>query len=84
MLITDPTLLNKPAIAMLVALVLVIWLENAKKQICSATGWFLLAAYPVLLMAMFCYERRSVTKLCLVDLIAWAAKLTALPTKNRL
>ncbi|MEG4497102.1 hypothetical protein QUB05_07930 [Microcoleus sp. F10-C6] len=53
MLIADATLLNKPAIAMLVALLLVILLATPKKQICRAAGWFLLATYPVLLLTMF-------------------------------
>ncbi len=62
MLITDPTLSNKPAITMLVTLVLVIWLETAKQQISRAAGWFLLAAYPVLLMVMFCCNSDQLKK----------------------
>lgn len=51
--ITDASLLHKPAIAMLAALVLVILLATPKKQISRASGWFLVAAYPVFLLAMF-------------------------------
>ncbi|PPS44925.1 sodium:proton exchanger [Chroococcidiopsis sp. TS-821] len=51
--ITDASLLHKPAIAMLAALVLVILLATPKKQISRASGWFLVAAYPVLLLGIF-------------------------------
>ncbi|PMB12657.1 sodium:proton exchanger [Fischerella thermalis CCMEE 5282] len=51
--ITDATLLHKPAIAMLLALVLVIVLATPTKQITQKAGWFLVGAYPVFLLAMF-------------------------------
>jgi cation:H+ antiporter len=51
--ITDASLLHKPAIAMLAALLLVILLATPKKQISRASGWFLVAAYPVFLLGMF-------------------------------
>ncbi len=53
LVITDATLLHKPAIAMLIALVLVILLATPKKQISQGAGWFLLAAYPVFLLTIF-------------------------------
>lgn len=51
--IVDATLLHQPAIAMLLALVLVIVLATPKQQISQRAGWFLVAAYPVFLTAMF-------------------------------
>ncbi|PLZ35750.1 sodium:proton exchanger, partial [Fischerella thermalis WC542] len=51
--ITDAALLHKPAIAMLLALVLVIVLATPTKQITQKAGWFLVGAYPVFLLAMF-------------------------------
>jgi cation:H+ antiporter len=51
--ITDASLLHKPAIAMLLALVLVIVLAIPKQQISQRAGWFLVAAYPVFLTVMF-------------------------------
>lgn len=51
--IVDATLLHKPAIAMLLSLVLVIVLATPKQQISQRAGWFLVAAYPVVLTAMF-------------------------------
>lgn len=51
--ITDATLLHKPTIAMLLALVLVIVLATPTKQISQKAGWFLVGAYPVFLLAMF-------------------------------
>lgn len=51
--ITDASLLHKPAIAMLLSLVLVILLAIPKQQISQRAGWFLVAAYPVFLTVMF-------------------------------
>jgi cation:H+ antiporter len=53
--ITDATLLHGPAIAMLLALVLVILLAAPKQHISQKAGWFLVAAYPVFLIAMFSF-----------------------------
>ncbi len=53
--IADATLLHGPAIAMLLALVLVISLAAPKQQISQRAGWFLVAAYPVFLIAMFSF-----------------------------
>lgn len=50
--IVDATLLHKPAIAMLLSLVLVIAIATPKKQISQKAGWFLVASYPVFLAAM--------------------------------
>ncbi len=51
--IVDATLLHKPAIAMLLASVLVIVIATPKQQISQRSGWFLVAAYPIFLAAMF-------------------------------
>jgi cation:H+ antiporter len=53
--ITDATLLHGPAIAMLLALVLVILFAAPKQHISQKAGWFLVAAYPVFLIAMFSF-----------------------------
>lgn len=50
--IVDATLLHKPAIAMLLALLLVILLATPKQQISSKAGWLLLIAYPIFSVAM--------------------------------
>lgn len=50
--IVDATLLYKPAIAMLIALVLVIAIATPKKQISQKSGWFLVASYPLFLAGM--------------------------------
>lgn len=50
--IVDATLLHKPAIAMLAALVLVILLATPKKQISRTTGWFLVSIYPIFLITL--------------------------------
>lgn len=51
--IADATLLHKPAIAMLAALVLVIGLAIPKQQIGRSAGWVLVTAYLVFLLLMF-------------------------------
>lgn len=51
--IVDATLLHKPAIAMLLALLLVIVLATPKQQISRKAGWLLLIAYPIFSIAMF-------------------------------
>nr|RNJ69486.1 MAG: sodium:calcium antiporter [Leptolyngbya sp. IPPAS B-1204] len=51
--LTDASLLHKPAIAMLLALVLVIVLATPKQQIGQAAGWILVVAYPVFLLMTF-------------------------------
>lgn len=51
--ITDATLLHKPAIAMLLSLLLVILLAIWNKKITQGAGWFLVASYPVVLLGMF-------------------------------
>ncbi|OIP70444.1 MAG: sodium:proton exchanger [Oscillatoriales cyanobacterium CG2_30_40_61] len=50
--IVDATLLHKPAITMLIALVLVIAIATPKKQISQKSGWFLVASYPLFLAGM--------------------------------
>ncbi|MBL1209824.1 MAG: sodium:calcium antiporter [Geminocystis sp. GBBB08] len=50
--ITDATLLHKPAISMLLALLLVILLALPKKQITSFMGWLLVISYPIFLLGM--------------------------------
>lgn len=50
--LTDAALLHKPAIAMLAALISVIVLATPKQQLGRASGWFLVAAYPVFLAVM--------------------------------
>lgn len=50
--IVDAALLHKPAIAMLIALVLVIAIATPKRQISQKAGWFLVASYPLALAAM--------------------------------
>ncbi|WP_201782677.1 hypothetical protein [Calothrix sp. 336/3] len=54
--ITDATLLHKIAIASQcycpLSLVFVILLATPKQQISQRAGWFLVAAYPVVLIAM--------------------------------
>jgi cation:H+ antiporter len=50
--IVDATLLHKPAIAMLIALVLVIAIATPKKQISQKAGWLLVASYPLFLAGM--------------------------------
>ncbi|MBF2019879.1 MAG: sodium:calcium antiporter [Hydrococcus sp. C42_A2020_068] len=48
--IVDATLLHKPSIAMLLALVLVILLAIPKQRISRKAGWLLVVAYPVFLL----------------------------------
>ncbi|OKH21741.1 hypothetical protein NIES593_15060 [Hydrococcus rivularis NIES-593] len=48
--IVDATLLQKPSIAMLLALVLVILLAIPKQRISRKAGWLLVVAYPVFLL----------------------------------
>lgn len=50
--ITDATLLHQPAIAMLLALVLVILLAAPQQHLSQVSGGILLAIYPVTLIAM--------------------------------
>ncbi len=51
--IADATLLHRPAIAMLAALVLALGLALPKQTISQTAGWVLVVAYPVFLIAMF-------------------------------
>jgi cation:H+ antiporter len=47
------SLLHKPAIAMLLSLLLVILLATWNKKISQGAGWFLVASYPVFLLGIF-------------------------------
>jgi cation:H+ antiporter len=51
--IADATLLHRPSLAMLAALILVILLAIPKKQIGRISGWVLVSAYPIFLLTLF-------------------------------
>ncbi len=51
--VVDATLLHRPAIAMLAALLLAILLAAPRKRIGQLAGWLLVAAYPMFLITLF-------------------------------